>query len=163
MTVKSLHSLVSICIPCYNAEATIAKTVDSILAQTYSNIEIIVSDNQSSDNTKQVVSTYENQGVRLVEGDERIFGGVDNWDNVLYQGNGEFLCLYHADDLYEPNIIEKEVCFLMANQDVGTVLTLKPPIDENGWKKRDFLERVCLWLLYWFKALKLKKSKVFFA
>jgi len=131
-------SLVSVCIPCYNAEKTIAETLDSILAQTYSNIEIIVSDNQSTDSTKEVVSSYAKHGIRLVENppveddDSRIFGAFDNWDHALSQGEGDFLCLYHADDLYDPEIIEKEVKFLLEHPAAGCVLTLKTPIDANG-------------------------------
>lgn len=129
--------LVSVCIPCFNAEKTIAKTLDSILAQTYPNIEIIISDNQSNDGTKEVVLTYEKQGVLYVEnppvkdGDGRIFGAFDNWDHALTLGSGEFLCLYHADDLYDPKIIEKELAFLLSNPTNGAVLTLKKSIDVN--------------------------------
>ncbi|HHG85110.1 MAG TPA: glycosyltransferase [Bacteroidetes bacterium] len=130
--------LVSVCIPCYNAEKSIAETLDSILAQTYSNIEIIVSDNQSNDATREIVRGYASQGVRLVEnppvkdGDGRIFGAFDNWDYALSQGTGEFLCLYHADDLYDPAIVEKEVSFMLAAPDAGSVLTLMRRVDENG-------------------------------
>ncbi len=129
--------LVSVCIPCYNAEKTIAKTLDSILAQTYSNVEIIVSDNQSTDGSRETVRGYEKQGVRLVlnppvkDGDSRIFGPFDNWDHALSQGKGDFLCLYHADDLYEPEIIEKEVRFLFEHPASGAVVTQWKLINEN--------------------------------
>ncbi|HEB85544.1 MAG TPA: glycosyltransferase [Gammaproteobacteria bacterium] len=129
--------LVSVCIPCHNAENTISKTLDSILAQTYKNIEIIVSDNQSTDKTKEIVLLYADRGVRLVdnppvvEGDGRVFGAFDNWDYVLSQGRGDFLCLYHADDLYDPEIIEKETNFLLDHRDSGAVVTQWRLIDEN--------------------------------
>ncbi len=138
------HPLVSVCIPCFNAEDTIAATLDSILAQTYQNIEIIVSDNQSKDRTKKIILAYADKGVRLVEnppveeGGGRIFGAFDNWDYAFSSGKGDFLCLYHADDLYEPEIVEKEVNFLLARPETGAVFTQRKFIDKNncGIKKK---------------------------
>ena len=69
--------LVSVCIPAYNAEQTITKTLDSIVKQDYKNIEIIVSDNHSTDNTAAIVKQYEKYKpkinrttIRLVNNDQ---------------------------------------------------------------------------------------------
>jgi glycosyltransferase involved in cell wall biosynthesis len=138
--------LVSICIPAYNAESTIAETLDTVLAQDYPCLDIVVSDNQSTDNTKSIVQEYANHGVRYVYHSEgrpdwaakmsKYIGGFANWNYVLSQGHGDYLCLFHSDDLYEPSIVRKQVLVMQENPQVGAVFTMLRAIGEDGKPSR---------------------------
>lgn len=133
--------LVSICIPAFNAEKTLQITLDSIFRQTYSNYEVLVSDNQSTDATPDIVHACGDRAryclftagkpewARAIPG---YSGAFDNWNFALSQGKGEFLCLYHSDDVYEPSIVSKQAAFLQAHPEVGAVFTMMRAIGEDG-------------------------------
>jgi glycosyltransferase involved in cell wall biosynthesis len=134
--------LVSVCIPAYNAAKTISETIDTILSQTYSPIEIIVSDNNSTDNTLQVIEQY-GKHVRSIRCPIRILNHNDSLEVSLSALNndhrvflphakGEFLTVYHADDVYDGQIIQKEVEFLTSHPDCGAVFTMHRFMDEHG-------------------------------
>jgi glycosyltransferase involved in cell wall biosynthesis len=134
--------LVSVCIPAYNAAATLGETLESILAQDYPRIEIVVSDNHSTDGTRAVVGRYASRGVRYCLNPlgrpawaaqyPGFVGIYANWDYALSQGKGDFLCLFHSDDLYEPNIISSEVRLMSSHSEMGAVFTMMRRIGENG-------------------------------
>ena len=123
--------LVCICVPCYNAEQTIAETLESILNQTYSNIEIHIFDNASTDNTVEVVKAI---------ADDRIYFHLaestgtaeSNFTRCLNLGRGRYTAVFHADDLYDPEIIEKEVSLLESHDDIAAVLSFAKQIDVSG-------------------------------
>ncbi len=134
--------LVSICIPAYNAEATLGETLEAVLAQDYPHLDIVVSDNQSTDGTKAVVERYAARGVRYcwhAEGRPvwaaampHYIGGFANWNFVLTQGRGDYLCLFHSDDLYEPTIVRQQVAVMQAHPNVGAVFTRMRMIGEDS-------------------------------
>jgi glycosyltransferase involved in cell wall biosynthesis len=132
---------VSVCIPAYNAGQTLRATLDSILAQSYSEIEIVVSDNHSTDDTRKVIEAYAAKGVRYCAPPApptwaadlpSFIGAYLNADFVLSQGRGEFLCLFHADDLYHRAMVEKQVAALQADRHAGAVFTAYRCIGEQG-------------------------------
>lgn len=128
--------LVSICIPAYNAEQTIGKTLDSIVNQDYKNVEIIVSDNHSTDNTETLVKNYEKFNVKYFLNPTRpenlinTSSVVSNFNYVISLAKGEFIAIFHADDIYDRTIIDREVRFLQENKSAGCVFTSSYLIDE---------------------------------
>ena len=128
--------LVSICIPAYNADQTIAKTLDSIVNQDYKNVEIIVSDNHSSDNTETIVKNYEKFNVKYFLNPTHpkdlinTSSVVSNFNYVISLAKGEFIAIFHADDIYDKTIIDREVRFLQENKSTGCVFTSSYLIDE---------------------------------
>ncbi len=128
------NSLLTICVLAYNSEKTIKKTLESVLAQTYPNFEILVSDNGSSDNTEKIVESfkkeYSNITVRKnipnIKPGKFYDGCYDNCNGCLRSGliNGEFISFWHSDDIYEKTIATKQVEFLINNLGVGAVFTL---------------------------------------
>jgi len=152
--------LVSVCIPAYNAGNTLRGMIDSILAQDYPNIEILVSDNQSDDNTAKIIKEYEEaskSGHNNVLPEVKYFlytgkpdwqlseaeikqgmlfpGGELNWNYVLSLANGEFIALYHADDLYHPSIIRRQVEFMLLHN-TSSVFTMSYNINGEGFPVR---------------------------
>jgi glycosyltransferase involved in cell wall biosynthesis len=122
--------LVSICVPVYNREKHLKASLDSILAQTYKNIEIILVDNCSTDNSPQIAKSY---GTRLKYfRNEKNLGACGNLNRCVELSGSEYVAIYHSDDVYMPDIIEKQVRLLEANPDVGAVFTEAQIIDGEG-------------------------------
>lgn len=125
--------LVCICIPTYNAAATIRETLESALAQTYPNLVIHVSDNASTDDTLKVVESVADGRLHLHRQEKNI-GAEGNFNRCIQLAEGKYTAIYHADDIYEPDIVAKQVAFLEANPAAGAVFTEAATIDERGNK-----------------------------
>ncbi len=119
----SLQSKVSILIPVYNREKLIEETVKSALNQTYENIEVIIVDNKSTDNTWQELEKLasEDERIKIFQNETNI-GPVRNWKQCIDEANGEYGKILWSDDLIAPTFLEKTVHFL-ENKDVGFVFT----------------------------------------
>jgi glycosyltransferase involved in cell wall biosynthesis len=105
---NSRKPLVSILIPTYNRCKFIAECIDSALAQTYENIEIILVDNASSDETWEICKSYAQKSsqIKIYRNEENI-GPVRNWIRCLNNANGEFVKFLFSDDKIYPTCIEK--------------------------------------------------------
>jgi glycosyltransferase involved in cell wall biosynthesis len=113
--------LVSVIIPAYNAEAFIGDTLDSVLAQTYPNIEVIVSDDGSVDGTRRRVAPYRAR-VRYVYGANS--GAPARPRNLgTHVASGALLAFIDADDLMAPGRIAAEVDFLERHPEAGLVFS----------------------------------------
>jgi len=133
---------VTICVPAYNASATISETLESLLGQTYRDREIVVSDNHSTDDTREVVAGFAARGVRRVTCPElpsstgspldNCLSGIQNWNSLVALGTGEFLGIYHADDLYDPELLGRQVAALDRRTDSSAVFSSKVAVDSQG-------------------------------
>lgn len=125
------NSLVSICVPAYNCEKTVEKTLDSIVAQTYSNVEIIVGNNDSTDQTDDIIGKFSRKHqIRYVVNGPGLLG-EDNFNKLSGMARGNLVSVYHSDDIYHPEIVEKCVNVFSHNKQVGVVFTMARVIDEN--------------------------------
>lgn len=123
--------LVSVCIPAYNNADTIKETILSVLHQTYRNLELIVVDDQSSDDTLQVVETVKDGRLRIYK-NEKNLGMAGNWNRCLELCRGEYLKLICADDLIHKTLLEKEVALMEQYPEALLVQTDTRFIDMNG-------------------------------
>lgn len=123
--------LVSICIPTYNSERYLDKMLQSIVSQTYKNLEVIISDNHSTDNTYGILKTYSLKYNWHINQNEKNIGALENMNKLLKSANGEYVALYHADDLYDPEIVAKSVEVLNNKQEVSMVSTMGYSIDAS--------------------------------
>lgn len=124
--------IVSIGIPTYNrADGLLKNALQSALNQTYENVEVVVSDNCSSDNTAEFVRSFENPRLRYFRHDKNI-GPVNNFNYCLEKANGDYFLLLHDDDLIDPDFVE--TCMQHANfeKHYGIIRTGTRLIDENG-------------------------------
>ncbi|MHA4894108.1 glycosyltransferase [Pedobacter sp. PWIIR3] len=123
---------VSLCIPTYNSEAYLEETLTSIKNQTYTNIEVIIVDNCSTDGTVGIIKEFaEKYNWKYVLNDENIGAGL-NMNKSISFANGELVAVYHSDDIYDPEIVSKSVAFLELNADCGFVSTLAKLINAVG-------------------------------
>lgn len=121
---------VTICVPVRNGARTIRRTLDSILAQDYPNFEVIVSDNCSDDDTASIVQEYAEQRVQYYYNPKLEKWGESNWNHILSLAKGLFIALYHADDLYTPTMVSRQVEFLRNHPKASAVFTKTQKIDE---------------------------------
>ena len=128
--------LVCICIPTYNAAPTIGETLASILAQTYSNLVVHVSDNASTDDTLKVVESLADSRVTIHRFDENI-GGEGNFNRCIELAEGIYTAIFHADDIYETDMVAKQVAFLEEHPKAGAVFAGASLIDGAGKKFGD--------------------------
>lgn len=101
---------VSICIPTYNGAKYIRETLDCAISQTYTNIEIVICDDGSTDNTVSICEEYKNldSRIRLYENEENL-GLVENWINVIEKSTSKWIKFLFQDDLIEKDCVEKMI------------------------------------------------------
>ncbi|CAD6491931.1 MAG: Glycosyl transferase family 2 [Candidatus Argoarchaeum ethanivorans] len=123
--------LVSICIPTYNVEKTIAETLNSIIDQTYKNLEIVISENASTDNTLSLLDKFNDPRIKIYRTSKTIIA-EQNFSRCIELATGDYIAIFHADDLYNPDMVEKQVQAFQDNSSVGAVFTMADHIDIHG-------------------------------
>jgi hypothetical protein len=122
--------LVSVVVPVLDGERFLAEALDSILGQTYPRLEVLVMDDGSSDRTGAVAKSY---GKRIAYHRQRRTKGIyANANDGIALAHGELIAIYHADDVYEREIVEREVAYMSAHPDVGAVFAADTFIDAAG-------------------------------
>ena len=100
-------ALVSVLIPCFNAEAFVGAALESVLAQTYSPIEIIVVDDGSTDGSASVLDQFRARGVTIIT--QANAGQCAAANQALSVANGAYIKFFDADDLLHPEIIDRQM------------------------------------------------------
>jgi glycosyltransferase involved in cell wall biosynthesis len=121
---------VSVCIPAYNHAAWIGRTIESVLAQTLGDFEVIVSDDRSTDGTADVAERYRDPRIRVVR-NERTLGAAGNWNHVVALARAPFVKLLCDDDLLYPRCLERQVAVLAdpRHADVALVCCRRDIVD----------------------------------
>lgn len=124
---------VNIGLPVFNGERFLKSTLDSILAQTFGEFELIISDNASTDDTEQICREYAAQDRRIrYFRNEKNFGAARNFNRVFELSSGEYFRWNSADDLCAPDLVEKCKKILDENPDVILCYPRSTLIDETG-------------------------------
>jgi glycosyltransferase involved in cell wall biosynthesis len=124
-------SLVSVVMPVYNSEKYLREAIDSVLSQSYKNIELIIVDDGSTDSGGDIVLSYADPRIRLIQ-NEKNSGIVFSRNRGLEAAGGEYVATLDSDDIALPDRIAKQVDFLEANPDYGLCGTFYRTIDSNG-------------------------------
>ena len=122
--------LVSILVPSYNGAAYLREALDSLLAQTYPSIEIILLDDASTDETPTIAAGY--AGKLSYVRQPKNLGIYDNVNVGIARARGSLIATYHADDIYLPTIVEAQVAYLQAHGEVGAVFCSDIMVDAEG-------------------------------
>lgn len=129
-TVGNTLPLVSILVPSYNGAAFLREALDSILAQTYPNVEILLLDDASTDNTAAIAAEYGSR-IDYIRQPSNL-GIYDNVNIGIARAHGELIATYHADDIYLPTIVEAQVAYLRIHPEVGAVFSANIFVDAQG-------------------------------
>lgn len=125
--------LVSVGLAVYNGEEYLAEAIDSILAQTYTHFELVLSDNASTDRTQSICEAYAARDPRIkVSRNPKNIGGANNENLVFTLSSGKYFHLAAHDDKIAPDFLARCVEVLEANPDIVLCYTEMIVIDGNG-------------------------------
>lgn len=109
-----MNELVSIIMPTYNCAPYIASTIKSVLAQTYSNWELLIVDDCSADNTETIVSAFDDLRIFYFKNEVNM-GAASSRNFALRQAKGKWVAFLDSDDLWMPDKLEKQLAFMSEN------------------------------------------------
>ena len=135
--------------PAYNHERFVAETIDSVLCQTWTNLELIIIDDGSTDSTAEVIKAYDDPRIHYhYQENQDAFNALNNG---MAKATGEYVAIINSDDVYHCNRIERLISVMQDNQaacvfsDVSPIDDDSQPLDdpEFGWNhwhqaNRDF-------------------------
>lgn len=104
--------MISVCMATYNGEKYLKEQVDSILEQLGPEDELVVSDDGSSDRTVEILHSYHDNRIRVVENKGRK-GVTGNFENAIRESKGEYIFLSDQDDVWEPHKVEESLKYLL--------------------------------------------------
>jgi glycosyltransferase involved in cell wall biosynthesis len=123
-------SLISVVIPTYNSEKTIKQTIESVLKQTFYDLELIIINDGSTDSTLEVISQFQDSRIKVFSFDNA--GGNVSRNRGLERATGEFVSFLDADDLWTPDKLESQLIALKENPQAAVAYSWTDYIDEQG-------------------------------
>lgn len=128
---------VSICLPVYNGERYLAAAIESALTQTFSDFELLISDDCSSDGSAQIIETFAQKDKRIKHWrNEPNLGLFANYNECMRRAKGEYIKLFAQDDLFDPTLLERLLDELSKNDDIALISCARRLVDENGIETR---------------------------
>lgn len=143
--------LVSILIPCYNAEKWLSETINSALDQTWKNIEIIIVDDGSTDSSLAIAKTFESKNIKVLSQENR--GASSARNQALIYAQGEFIQYLDADDLLAIDKIELQINLAQRGHSVYVISGewgrfYNSPLETNFTKKSLWQDKSSIdWLI----------------
>lgn len=110
-----MKEMVSIIMPSYNTGEFISKSIESVIAQTYENWELIIVDDCSTDNTDEIIRTYlHDKRIKYIKKKENSGAAVSR-NLALQRAQGKWIAFLDSDDLWHPDKLEKQIDFMIKN------------------------------------------------
>jgi len=123
--------LVSICIPTFNAEKYIKKTINSIVNQSYKNIEIIILDDCSTDSTMKMIGSIDDLRIKVFQNESNL-GPQKTWSKLIDLAEGSFFKIVCHDDVLYEECVAVQVNMLVENDRAVLVASNRDVIDKDG-------------------------------
>ena len=127
-----INKLVSIIMPTYNCAKFIEKTIESVLAQTYKNWELIIVDDCSKDNTEEIVKRFKDDRIKYNRLEKNSGAAVARTE-AMRLAAGSYMAFLDSDDLWKENKLENQIKFMQDNK-YNFTCTAYEQIDEQGNK-----------------------------
>lgn len=128
---NSNQPLVTVIIPSYNHSDFIGEAIESVLNQTYKNLELLIADDCSTDNSREIIGMYLDKRI-VTMFNKKNKGAAINFNDAILKANGKYIALLNSDDSWELNKLEIQVDFLEKNKEYGAVFTDAKFLDENN-------------------------------
>jgi len=113
--------MISIILPVYNGERYISQSIDSVLNQTFTNFELLIAFNGTTDRSKEIVSRYHDERIRVFDfGKDK--GKSKTLNKVLNESKYDFICLQDDDDVWIETKLERQIKYLYEYDVVGTMI-----------------------------------------
>ena len=123
--------LVSIITPLYNAERFVAQTIESVLAQTYPEWEMLIINDGSTDSSLTIAESYAMKDSRIKAFSQPNGGSASARNNGIRRAEGRYIALLDADDLWEPDFLERQLA-LLSEKGCQLVYGAHKRIDEHN-------------------------------
>lgn len=107
--------LVSVIMPCFNSSKYIEQSIDSVLSQRYRNIELIIIDDASTDNSIDIINSYTDHRIKLITLDKNHGAGFAR-NKGIDLANGRFIAFLDSDDIWKENKLELQIPFMLENR-----------------------------------------------
>tara|TARA_Y100000310_G_scaffold345779_1_gene469756 strand:+ start:2042 stop:2956 length:915 start_codon:yes stop_codon:yes gene_type:complete len=127
---SNVQPLISVIIPVFNAERYIDLALNSVCNQTYQNLEILVIDDGSSDQSKEIIESIKDERIKFYSRENR--GLIYTLNEAIELSRGKYVARMDADDICFKTRFEKQVQFLKSNNDIGVAFTGIECVDEAG-------------------------------
>ena len=131
MTTIRHRPSVSVVLPVWNAERYLAGAIESVLAQSFADFELLIVDDGSTDGSGASIRRYRDHRIRHIENDKNL-GVTRSLNLALERARGRYVARMDADDLCAPERLERQVAFLDAHRDVALVASRARWIDAHG-------------------------------
>lgn len=122
---------VSVCMPTYNGEKYLREAIDSVLCQSFDDFELVITDDCSSDQTLDIVSSYDDARIHVFRNPENR-GLVGNWNECLSKSRGDFIQFFFQDDVMQANNLQLKVDLMERHPDVALCFSASCIIDSNS-------------------------------
>lgn len=130
--------MISIIVPVYNGSQFIAEALQSIFDQSFKDYEIVVVDDGSTDETRQIVEKYQDSITYLYQKK----AGAGRARNLgVEKTNRKFIAFLDADDYWVSDKLEKQYNFLLENDDVDAVFGYTKQVSQTDWKTKEIMEK----------------------
>ena len=130
-----MNRLVSIITPCYNSSKFIEECINSVISQTYLDWEMVIIDDCSIDNTRDLITKFakENDRIKPIFLKENV-GAAEARNIAIKKSKGKYIAFLDSDDLWKKYKLEKQISF-MKERNIAFSFTSYQPISENGVEK----------------------------
>ena len=128
---EKISPKVSVILTSYNHAAYVAAAIESVLNQTFSDYELLIVDDGSTDNSREIIRTFDDSRIKLFLY-EKNRGPVTAIHDAINSARGKYIAVHHSDDLWSPDKLEKQVEFLDANKKFAACFTWAGFVDEKG-------------------------------
>lgn len=135
-----MNKLVSIITPCYNSESFIVETIKSVISQTYTEWEMLIVDDCSTDNSAEIIKEYsaKDSRIKYLRTDRPSGSPVLPRNKAIEAAKGEFIAFLDSDDIWLPNKIKEQID-LFKSKDVAVVYSNYEKISEKGIKNHRYV------------------------
>ena len=127
-----MSNLVSIITPSYNSSKFIMECINSVISQTFQNWEMIIVDDCSNDNSREIISdlTAKDERLKSIFLEENV-GAAEARNIAIRQSKGKYIAFLDSDDIWNKNKLEKQITF-MSEKNIAFSFTSYQPISEGG-------------------------------
>jgi glycosyltransferase involved in cell wall biosynthesis len=144
--------MISVVMPVFNGEKFLKIAIESVLSQTYTDFELLIINDTSTDESAEIVKLYQDKRIRFLE-NERNKGIFYTHNHLFEEAKGNYIAILDGDDYAEPTRLEKQVDFLDKNEEFGLVGSWVTLIDEENtikgaWQLEHRPERIPAKLLF---------------
>ena len=123
---------VSVILTSYNHEKYICEAIDSVLDQSFSDFELIIWDDASTDSSWNLIKQYTDHRIKAFRNDVRKRGAFGINKSIAEIAKGEYIAIHHSDDVWDSNKLEKQIAVFDTQPELDAVFTWVQIIDEHG-------------------------------